>query len=238
MKNENHVWQRLTRRSIRFSVILGRGELRGANSSRLQRIDESKGEEFQDSRPSLAVSGVNGNDGAVFTFYAAPARGQKRRYGVAGGSYISVVEFGPRSAHSRSTPSAPAEIRRADTTWTRLHSMRAVSSNQPGSHSKTSAQISNPHTTLAKSEGNSRDDHTTVGVALRGHPFKYFDATGASVRPRCLTELHSLKAGQRAQNLARSVSPTPNAHSPRVSAPLHPTLSQRSMVARKDRQCQ
>jgi acyl-homoserine-lactone acylase len=64
--------------------------------NRLQRIDESKGEEFLDSRPSLAVSGVNGNDGAVFTFYAAPSTGQKRRYGVAGGTYISVVEFGPK----------------------------------------------------------------------------------------------------------------------------------------------
>lgn len=64
--------------------------------TRLQRIDESKGEEFQDSRPSIAVSGVNGNDGAVFTLFAAPMRGQKRRYGVAGGSYISVVEFGPK----------------------------------------------------------------------------------------------------------------------------------------------
>ena len=64
--------------------------------SRLQRIDESKGEEFQDSRPSIAVSGVNGNDGAVFTLYAAPINGQKRRYGVAGGTYISVVEFAPK----------------------------------------------------------------------------------------------------------------------------------------------
>ena len=63
--------------------------------NRLQRIDESKGEEFDDSRSSLAVPGVNGNDGAVFTVYAAPARGQKRRYGVAGASYVSVVEFGP-----------------------------------------------------------------------------------------------------------------------------------------------
>ena len=63
---------------------------------RLQRIDESKSEEFQDTRSSIAVSGVNGNDGAVFTLYAAPMRGQKRRYGVAGGSYVSVVEFGPR----------------------------------------------------------------------------------------------------------------------------------------------
>ena len=63
--------------------------------NRLQRLDESKDEDFQDSKPSLAVSGVNGNDGAVFTFYAAPERGQKRRYGMAGGTYISVVEFGP-----------------------------------------------------------------------------------------------------------------------------------------------
>jgi acyl-homoserine-lactone acylase len=64
--------------------------------NRLQRLDESKDVDFQDSKPSLAVSGVNGNDGAVFTFYATPERGQKRRYGVAGGTYISVVEFGPR----------------------------------------------------------------------------------------------------------------------------------------------
>jgi acyl-homoserine lactone acylase PvdQ len=64
--------------------------------SRLQRPDESKGLDFQDSKPSLAVSGVNGNDGAVFTVYAAPMPGQKRRYGVAGASYVSVVEFGPR----------------------------------------------------------------------------------------------------------------------------------------------
>lgn len=64
--------------------------------NRLQRIDESKGEEFQDARPSIPVSGVNGNDGAVFTLYAAPMRGQKRRYGVAGGSYVSVVEFAPK----------------------------------------------------------------------------------------------------------------------------------------------
>jgi acyl-homoserine lactone acylase PvdQ len=64
--------------------------------TRLQRRDESKNEEFQDAKASIAVSGVNGNDGAVFTFYAAPIRGQKRRYGVAGGTYVSVVEFAPK----------------------------------------------------------------------------------------------------------------------------------------------
>lgn len=64
--------------------------------NRLQRRDESKAETFQDALPSLPVPGVNGGDGAVFTFYAIPVNGQKRRYGVAGASYISVVEFGPQ----------------------------------------------------------------------------------------------------------------------------------------------
>jgi acyl-homoserine lactone acylase PvdQ len=80
--------------------------------TRLQRLDESKGEDFDDSRPSIAVSGVNGNDGAVFTFYAAPMRGQKRRYGVAGGTYISVVEFAPKvralSVHTFGASGDPA----------------------------------------------------------------------------------------------------------------------------------
>jgi acyl-homoserine-lactone acylase len=80
--------------------------------SRLQRIDESKSEDFQDSRPSIAVSGVNGNDGAVFTVYAAPMPGQKRRYGVAGGTYISVVEFAPKvralSVHTFGASGNPA----------------------------------------------------------------------------------------------------------------------------------
>ena len=70
---------------------VGYGEI-----SRLQRYDESSEEDFSDARPSVAVPGISGRDGGVFTFYAAPARGQKRRYGVAGGTYISVVEFGPK----------------------------------------------------------------------------------------------------------------------------------------------
>jgi penicillin amidase len=64
--------------------------------NRLQRLDESKEESFQDNRPSIAIPGVSGGAGAVFTFYTTPARGQKKRYGVAGGTYISVVEFAPK----------------------------------------------------------------------------------------------------------------------------------------------
>jgi acyl-homoserine lactone acylase PvdQ len=74
----------------------GKWKVAWGELSRLQRIDESKGENFLDSRESIAAPGVNGNDGAVFTLYAAPIRGQKRRYGVAGGSYVSVVEFAPK----------------------------------------------------------------------------------------------------------------------------------------------
>jgi acyl-homoserine-lactone acylase len=64
--------------------------------NRLQRLDESKGESFQDNRPSIAIPGVSGWNGAVFTFYAIEVKVQKKRYGVAGGTYISVVEFAPK----------------------------------------------------------------------------------------------------------------------------------------------
>jgi acyl-homoserine lactone acylase PvdQ len=63
--------------------------------NRLQRRDESKKELFSDERPSFPVPGANGGDGAVYTFYARPVDGQKRRYGVGGASYVSVVEFAP-----------------------------------------------------------------------------------------------------------------------------------------------
>jgi len=63
--------------------------------NRLQRIDESADQEFADARSSIPVVGVSGRDGAVFTYYAGPIPGQKRRYGVAGASYVSVVDFGP-----------------------------------------------------------------------------------------------------------------------------------------------
>jgi acyl-homoserine lactone acylase PvdQ len=64
--------------------------------NRLQRPDESKGERFEDSRPSVAVPGVPGGGGSVFTFYSTREKGQKKTYGVAGGTYVSVVEFAPK----------------------------------------------------------------------------------------------------------------------------------------------
>ncbi len=65
--------------------------------NRLQRI-QSGGEleAFSDSKPSLPVAGAPGTVGIVNNFYARPEKGQKRRYGVAGTSFVSVVEFGPK----------------------------------------------------------------------------------------------------------------------------------------------
>jgi acyl-homoserine-lactone acylase len=74
----------------------GTWKVKWGDLNRLQRRDESKDEQFADARPSLPVPGVGGNDGAVFTFWAGPAPGQKRFYGGSGASYVSVVEFGPQ----------------------------------------------------------------------------------------------------------------------------------------------
>ena len=86
--------------------------------NRLQRPDESKGEQFEDARPSLPVPGISGSDGAVFTFYAGPSPGQKRFYGVAGATYVSVVEFAPQvralSIHTFGASGHPASRHYAD----------------------------------------------------------------------------------------------------------------------------
>ena len=74
----------------------GTWRVKWGDLNRLQRYDESKSESFSDARHSLPVPGISGADGGVFTFQAVPINEQKRFYGVAGASYVSVVEFGPR----------------------------------------------------------------------------------------------------------------------------------------------
>jgi acyl-homoserine-lactone acylase len=80
---------------VRLERDWGTWQVRWGEVNRLQRIDERADQRFSDARPSIPVEGAGGQHGAVFTYYAAPASGQKRRYGVAGGTYVSVVEFGP-----------------------------------------------------------------------------------------------------------------------------------------------
>jgi len=64
--------------------------------NRLQRNQSGGEEPFSDDRMSLPVGGAPGDVGIVFNFYARPEKGQKRRYGVAGHSFVSVIDFGPR----------------------------------------------------------------------------------------------------------------------------------------------
>jgi penicillin amidase len=66
--------------------------------NRLQRIHGSQIDmeghgAFRDDRPSLAVAGAPGPLGVVFNFYTRPQEGQKRRYGVAGHSFVAAVEL-------------------------------------------------------------------------------------------------------------------------------------------------
>jgi penicillin amidase len=64
--------------------------------NRLQRRHSGGEEPFRDSELSLPVAGAPGWVGIVYNFYTRPEKGQKRRYGVAGHSFVSVVEFGPK----------------------------------------------------------------------------------------------------------------------------------------------
>jgi penicillin amidase len=69
--------------------------------NRLQRIHGSQIDlqgrgAFRDDLPSLPVAGAPGSLGVVFNFYTLPQAGQKRRYGVAGHSFVGVVELALR----------------------------------------------------------------------------------------------------------------------------------------------
>jgi acyl-homoserine-lactone acylase len=63
--------------------------------NRLQRRHTSGMQSFDDDAESLPIAGGSGNPfGMIFNFYARPELGKKRMYGIAGHSYVSVVEFG------------------------------------------------------------------------------------------------------------------------------------------------
>lgn len=75
----------------------GTTEVAWGEMNRIQRRHTSGDEPFSDAAESLPVAGGPGDGvGIVFNFYARPEPGQKRRYGVAGHSFVSVVEFGPQ----------------------------------------------------------------------------------------------------------------------------------------------
>jgi len=74
----------------------GTWEVPWGEVNRLQRAQSGGEEPFSDARESLPVSGGPGPVGIVFNFYARPEKGQKERFGVAGHSFVSVVDFGPQ----------------------------------------------------------------------------------------------------------------------------------------------
>ncbi len=69
--------------------------------NRLQRVHTSGDEPFSDAKPSLQVAGGPSFAGVVFTFSARAERGQIRRYGTAGNTFVAVVEFGKQPAQFR-----------------------------------------------------------------------------------------------------------------------------------------
>jgi len=79
----------------------GTWEVPWGELNRLQRVHTSGDEPFSDTRPSLPVPGAAGPLGIIFNFYARPEKGQKRRYGFLGNTYVSVIEFG-REPQARS----------------------------------------------------------------------------------------------------------------------------------------
>jgi acyl-homoserine-lactone acylase len=74
----------------------GTWEVPWGEINRVERTQSGGEEPFSDSKLSFPVAGGPGPEGIVFNFYARPEKGQKRRYGVAGHSFVSVVEFGPQ----------------------------------------------------------------------------------------------------------------------------------------------
>jgi acyl-homoserine-lactone acylase len=137
-RDENlNVFTALTETLNTLQRDFGTWKVEWGELNRLQRRDESRNEDFQDANPSIAVNGVNGNDGAVFTLREQAT------------SVLSSLRRG--SARCRFTPSAPAGIRRVVTIWIRPSSTPAVSSNQHGSLSPTSEPTSKPRTIPAKS---------------------------------------------------------------------------------------
>jgi hypothetical protein len=100
--------------------------------NRLQRLDESKDEDFQDSKPSLAVSGVNGNDGAVFTFIQHLSVDKNDATALREERTLASLSLDHACVHSQFTLSGRVVIRRASISWISRRYTHAESSSQRG----------------------------------------------------------------------------------------------------------
>jgi acyl-homoserine lactone acylase PvdQ len=64
--------------------------------NRYQRNDGEINQEFDDSKPSLAVGMASGSWGALASFGTRFGEDTKRQYGTSGNSFVAVVEFGDK----------------------------------------------------------------------------------------------------------------------------------------------
>jgi penicillin amidase len=148
---EKRVIRALEAAMARIEKDWGTWRVAWSEINRLQRRHSSGDEAFRDDAPSIPLAGVPGWAGAMFTFYARPVEGQKRRYGTAGNTYVAVVEFGEKvtakTLHTfgaSADPASPHFFDRAPLyaqgaftpAWLPLAEVKenAVRSYQPGSH--------------------------------------------------------------------------------------------------------
>ncbi|MBN1223108.1 MAG: penicillin acylase family protein [Candidatus Aminicenantes bacterium] len=64
--------------------------------NRHQRPDSRQDEPFSDEKESLPIAGAHGGAGLVFNFIAFPQKDTKKRYGVHGHAFLSIIEFGEK----------------------------------------------------------------------------------------------------------------------------------------------
>jgi acyl-homoserine lactone acylase PvdQ len=64
--------------------------------NRLQRLDGSIQQRFEDDAPSIPIGFASGNWGALASYGARGNQGTKKLYGTYGNSFVAVVEFGEK----------------------------------------------------------------------------------------------------------------------------------------------
>ena len=84
------------RRAVTYmSQLYGGWQVPWGEVNRLQRAHTSGASGFDDDAESLPIAGGPGNPfGTIFNFYARPQPGKKKMYGIAGHSFVGLVEFG------------------------------------------------------------------------------------------------------------------------------------------------
>ena len=77
-----------------MNSVYGSWRVAWGEVNRLQRAHTSGTRGFDDDAESLPIAGGPGNPfGTIFNFYARPQPGKQRMYGIAGHSYVGLVEF-------------------------------------------------------------------------------------------------------------------------------------------------